>query len=62
MMVFGVRAFAESRNLSAGAVNASNAYRNIVRAIEEAYNASLAAKESSEIALNMVRVVLLMVC
>lgn len=48
------RIFQESRNLSDDAIRASNAYKNIVKAIEEAYNASLVAKDSAEQARMMV--------
>ena len=47
--------FADARNSAGAAINASNAYKNIVNAIDEAYNASLAAKEAGEDALRKVR-------
>ena len=53
--------FKELQNESEDALRAAEAYRNIVKAIDEAYNASVDAKASGQTALNIVGISLLIV-
>ena len=53
--------FKELQNESMDALRAAEAYRNIVKAIDEAYNASVDAKASGQTALNIVRISLFIV-